>query len=155
MFGGIEDPAPPLSPPSVTIIGARFPADGSPAHLLSLKTTSEGVGGSPDSFLFHVPDLRVFWKTPQAWQHRDVQRLEIENQPFLNCHGVYMVFFSYFLDELPRNNNFPAQLIPNQIFSGDVFVVKLKPHEFGEHAWAAYDDVPPEFLKLPIMGRRY
>lgn len=75
------------------------------------------------------------------------------DQPFPNCHGVYMIFFSFALDDLPQNNNFPRELLHSIPF-GDVFVVKLKPHEFGENAWAAYDDVSPEFLRLPIMTRR-
>jgi hypothetical protein len=47
-----------LKPPPVTIVGARFPADGSPPHLVSLTTTSGGVNDGYDSFLFHIPDLR-------------------------------------------------------------------------------------------------
>jgi hypothetical protein len=105
----------------------------------------------PDRFLFHVPDLREFWKVPQAWQYRDVQRLELQNQPFPNCDGVYMIFFSFALDDLPQNNNFPVALMREGTFWEDVFVVKLQPHEYGEHGWAAYDDVPPEFLQLPFL----
>jgi len=153
-FGKGEDREDRQNPPSVTITGARFPADGSRPHLVSLKTTSEGVRDGLGSFLFHLPDLRGFWNSPKAWQYLDVKRLEIENQPFPNCHGVYMVLFSYAMDDLPEHNNFPASLTDSGACWGDVFVVKLQPHEFGEHAWAAYDDVPPEFLKLPIWSRQ-
>ncbi|KAE8346430.1 hypothetical protein BDV24DRAFT_123844 [Aspergillus arachidicola] len=141
------------TPPSVTITGARFPADGSPPHLVSLNTTSQGVSEGPDSFLHHVPDLRSFWKTSRAWKWRDINRFNLENQPFPNCNGVYMLFFSFDLDELPLHKNVVGPL-GERSAAGDAFVVKLKSHEYGENGWAEYDDVSPEFLELPIMTRQ-
>jgi hypothetical protein len=66
------------SPPSVTITGVRIPADGNPAHLLSLTTTS--ASDATDCFLFHIPDLRQYWNTKQAWNRRDLVRLELQQQ---------------------------------------------------------------------------
>jgi hypothetical protein len=74
-----EEPLP--SPPPVTITGVRIPADGTPAHLLSLTTTSES--GATDSFLFHVPDLRQYWNTVRAWDYRDLHRLDLQQQHHL------------------------------------------------------------------------
>ncbi|PVH91585.1 hypothetical protein DM02DRAFT_704116 [Periconia macrospinosa] len=65
----------PPTPPSVKIIGVRIPADGSPAHLLSLTTI--GDSRAADGFLFHVPDLRAYWNTELSWRYRDILRLDL------------------------------------------------------------------------------
>lgn len=66
-----------------------------------------------------------------------------------------MVFFTSTMDELPENSNFPEHILGNRFLHGDVFIVKLQPHEYGVNGWAEYDDVPAEFLNLPSMrGRR-
>lgn len=67
---------------------------------------------------------------------------------------MYIVFFSFDLDELPLHKNFPPGPLGVRHFAGDAFVVKLKPHEYGENGWADYDDVSPEFLELPIMAKQ-
>lgn len=149
-LGWKEEPQ--LTPPPVTITGVRIPADGTPAHLLSLTTTS--ASGNVDSFLFHVPDLRQFWKTEQAWRYRDLQRLELEQQRYSSCNGVYYAFFSFAMDDLPEHSSVPAWISGDQrrVYWGDVFLVKMAPHEWGEHAWAAYEDIGPEFLDLLAKG---
>jgi hypothetical protein len=205
-----EEPLP--SPPPVTITGVRIPADGTPAHLLSLTTTS--ASGATDSFLFHVPDLRQYWNTEQAWIYRDLHRLDLQHQHYLwqshhlqqreqlhlqqwyhllkrqrrrllepyhllqrqrqyvpqqhhllhehhlSCIGSYYVFYSFALDDLPKNSSVPAwisdigdigDVIPPQYW-GDVFLVKMAPYEYGEYGWAVYEDIAPEFLDLLIEG---
>ncbi|KAI0379502.1 hypothetical protein F5Y04DRAFT_129977 [Hypomontagnella monticulosa] len=140
-------PRPPSpGPPSVEIAVARFPASGSP-HLLTLETTSE-LGHSTDQWLFHVPDVRPFWK-PEAWNLRDTQRIDLQNGQ--SCDGVYIVFFSFALVE-PVNTSFPSGLL-SICARGDVFVAKLQPHEYGQYGWAAYDDVPREFLDQEFITR--
>ncbi|KKP04499.1 hypothetical protein THAR02_03384 [Trichoderma harzianum] len=62
--------------PPVTIVGVRIPADGSPAHLLPLTTISDS--SAPDSFLLHVPDLRSYWISEQAWRLRDIHRFDLQ-----------------------------------------------------------------------------
>ncbi|PTB56688.1 hypothetical protein M431DRAFT_506452 [Trichoderma harzianum CBS 226.95] len=62
--------------PPVTIVGARIPADGTPAHLLPLTTISDS--SAPDSFLLHVPDLRSYWMSEQAWRLRDLHRFHLQ-----------------------------------------------------------------------------
>ncbi|KAK3933743.1 hypothetical protein QBC46DRAFT_275181 [Diplogelasinospora grovesii] len=73
-LGWREEPSP--SPPPVTVTGVRIPADGTPAHLLSLTTISDSR--ATDSFLFHVPDLRRHWNTEKAWEYRDLHRLDLQ-----------------------------------------------------------------------------
>jgi len=72
-LGWKEEPSP--TPPPVTITGVRIPADGTPAHLLSLTTISDS--NATDNFLFHVPDLRRYWNTERAWNYRDLHRLDL------------------------------------------------------------------------------
>ena len=72
------------------------------------------------------------------------------------CNGLYVVFFSWDLDSLPENGNFPRGVYGRErAFAGDAFVVKLKGDEIGsdlgEDGWAAWDDVPAEILSLPVM----
>lgn len=198
-LGWKEEPSP--APPPVTITGVRIPVDGTPAHLLSLTTISDSRG--MDSFLFHVPDLRRYWKTELAWDCRDLHRLDlyrhhdVERQHLLqqkhhfqqllrspqrynrqqqlhlrqrylhnqqyhllppqhsSCVGTYYVFFSFARDDLPKNSFVPAWTSSDDIhlrYSGDVFLVKMAPHEYGEHGWAAYEDIVPEFLDLLVKG---
>ncbi|KAI9866352.1 MAG: hypothetical protein M1813_001474 [Trichoglossum hirsutum] len=135
-------------------MGVRFPADGSAPQLLSLTTTSAGVRDGPDCFLFHVPDLRTFWKVPRAWKYRDLERITLGGQPNEKYNGVYMKFISFAMDDLPENKSIPACFYgAGDPAAGDVFLVKLAPQEFGEHGWAIYEDIPPEFLELPCTTR--
>ncbi|KEZ46930.1 hypothetical protein SAPIO_CDS0277 [Scedosporium apiospermum] len=144
-------------PPSlVTITGIRFPADRSKPHLLSLTTTTDGVEDGPDCFWGHIPDFRDFWKTPQAWQWRDVETFRLEKQPLDSCNGLYVLFYSFDLESLPENRNFPVAIYGRErAFAGDAFVVKLKGNEIGsdlgEDGYALWDDVPSDILKLPVM----
>ncbi|KAI6093243.1 hypothetical protein F4821DRAFT_77758 [Hypoxylon rubiginosum] len=154
-FVAPKQPAAPLPSP-VTITGIRFPADGSKPHLLSLTTTSHGVSDGPDSPWGHVPDLRGFWKTEQAWQWRDFETFRLENQPLPGCNGLYVVFFSFDLESLPENNNFPEAMFGRpRAFAGDAFVAKLKGDEIGsdlgDDGWAVWDDVPSDILGLRVM----
>ncbi|CAI6332713.1 unnamed protein product [Periconia digitata] len=69
------------SPPSTSITGVRIPADGTPAHLVKLPTIStETTSDATDSFLFHVPDLREYWGTTQAWLYRDIEKIQFRHQ---------------------------------------------------------------------------
>ncbi|KAK3693059.1 hypothetical protein B0T22DRAFT_33250 [Podospora appendiculata] len=149
-----EPPAPPPTP--VTIRGIRFPADGSAPHLLPLTTTTAGVSDGPDAAWGHVPDLRAFWKTAQAWQWRDIDTFRLEDQPVARCNGLYVVFFSFDLGALPENNNFPQALFGRRrAFAGDAFIVRLQGtqigEDLGEDGWAVWLDVPEEVLGLPVM----
>lgn len=152
-FGNQQEPKPVPTP--VTIVAARFPADGTLPHLLQLKTTS-----SLDIPCFsidgHVPDLTAFWNIPNPWAYADRTRLEVTQQSTnWICEGVYVIYFTDAIDQLPENPNFPEEILGDRFLYGDIFVVKLQTREFGERGWALYDDVPEKFLGLPVMrGRR-
>ena len=153
LVAGREEPARLPSPVSIT--GIRFPADGSKPHTLPLTTTTHGVMDGPDSFWGHVPDLRSFWKTEQAWRWRDIETFRLEHQPLAHCNGLYIVFYSYD-DKLPMHSNFPHGVYGRErTFCGDTFVVKIQGTEIGEDlgddGWAAWVDVPSDILDLPIM----
>ncbi|KAL7912921.1 hypothetical protein GGI35DRAFT_441479 [Trichoderma velutinum] len=74
-----EEPVPVIqheSYPPVTFVGVRIPADGSPIHLLPLTTISDS--SATDSFLLHVPDLRPYWLSADAWRMRDIHRFDLQ-----------------------------------------------------------------------------
>lgn len=139
------------------IRGIRFPADGSKPHLIWLATTTHGVMDGPDSPWGHVPDLREFWRTPRAWAWRDIDLFRLENQPYSHCNGLYVLFYSFDLEELPENRNVPCAITDGEqrTFAGDVFAVKLQGNEIGEDlgedGWAAWEDVSQDILTLPAM----
>jgi hypothetical protein len=68
--------------------------------------------------------------------------------------GTYYILFSFALDDLPKNSFVPTWIrnICKREYYGDVFLVKMAPHEYGEHDWAAYEDIVPEFLDFLIEG---
>ncbi|OCK75244.1 hypothetical protein K432DRAFT_308977 [Lepidopterella palustris CBS 459.81] len=97
---------------------------------VQLTTTSDGVDGGSDCFLFHVPDV------PIGWQYRDIWRTELKNQPFEFCKRVYVTFFSFALDDLPQNTHVPEGFSNLGTMWGDVFVTKLALEECREDGWA-------------------
>jgi hypothetical protein len=200
----------PPSPPSVTVTGVRIPADGTPAHLVSLTTIS--ALGAMDQFLFHIPDVRHYWNTDLAWECRDLHRLDLQQdhripqqhflqqkhhlqqllstphrfnsqqhthlrqryllkqqyfvlpQHFSSCTGAYYMFFSFAGEYLPENLSLPAWVRDigdfedgtHRLYFGDIFFVKMAPHEHDENGWAAYEDIVPNFLNClnegPLTG---
>ena len=204
-LGWKEKPAP-TPPPPVAITGVRIPADGTPAHLLSLTTTSASEVPGTDGFLFHIPDVRQSWKMKQAWEFRDIQRFDllqdahiplahhfrqkrdlqrllvspqprtdreqihlrqrylvsqqyhVLRQQHASCIGGYYVFYSFAVDDLPKNPSVPAWISDmghgghHQHYHGDVFIIKLAPHEYEENAWAVYEDIDPQFLGVLAEG---
>ncbi|CAK7207245.1 hypothetical protein SEUCBS139899_010055 [Sporothrix eucalyptigena] len=147
--------APPLDiypPPKLqTIQAIRFPANNSPPHLVQLTTTTDSVKDSGvDGFWGHVPDLRVYWKTERAWIWRDIDTFRFDN-------GLYIVYFSFDLEALPSNTNFPVGPFGRErAFAGDAFVVRIQGtqigEDLGEDGWAVWEDVPSDILELPIMN---
>jgi hypothetical protein len=67
---------PPPSPPSITLTCVRIPANGSPPHLVRLKTINEPQ--MTNTFLHRIPDLLLFWRPEIAWKWQDAQRLDIQ-----------------------------------------------------------------------------
>ena len=75
--------------------------------------------------------------------------------------GTYYVFRSFAIDDLPKNSSVPTWISGDigdigdgfhRSYYGDVFLVKMAPHEYGEYGWAAYEDIVPEFLDLLREG---
>ena len=67
----------------------------------------------------------------------------------LSCIGTYYVYSSYDVDDLPNNSYVPAWISGgNHGYNGDVFLVKIAPHEFEENGWPVYEDIVPDFLDL-------
>lgn len=130
--------------PSVTIRVLRVPADGSTPHILPLQTIKIYAEGNVDCFLFHIPDMRGFWGTGEAWKWRDLARAVIEDQsPVVN--GCYYAFMSFADHLLPLNKAASG--------CGDVFIAKVTDAEYEEHGWATYDDVPEELLGSGLYKR--
>lgn len=147
-------------PLPVTMRGIRFPADGSAPHMLTLTTTTDSVQDGPDAPWGHIPDLRAFWPTRQAWIWRDYDTFRVEDQPpqspTSHCNGLYVVFYSFDAESLPLHSNFPEGVFGRErTFAGDAFVAKLQGREIGEDlgedGWAAWIDVPEDILSIPVM----
>ncbi|VBB77201.1 Putative protein of unknown function [Podospora comata] len=151
----VDDP--PTPPTLVTIRGIRFPSDPSTEpHLLTITTTTHGVETGPDACWGHIPDLRPYWKTEQGWQWRDIETFRLENQPLASCNGLYILFYSFDLDNLPKNERFPEAIFGRtRCFAGDAFVFKIQGNEIGEDlgedGWAAWQNVSKDILNLDIM----
>jgi hypothetical protein len=91
---GREKPTPP-SPPSVSVTCVRIPANGKPAHLMRLNTTTELGDVSSYGHLYHVPDLRPFWQPKIVWDRQDNFRLDIQQdrdvaEKLLSQHKIIM-----------------------------------------------------------------
>jgi hypothetical protein len=71
-----ETPPAPPSPPSIALTCVRIPANGSPPHLVRLKTINESH--MTNTLLYRIPDLRSFWRPEHAWERQEVQRLDIQ-----------------------------------------------------------------------------
>ncbi|KAB8272013.1 hypothetical protein BDV30DRAFT_212817 [Aspergillus minisclerotigenes] len=80
-LGWRDEPSQSPPPVTVTVTGVRIPADGTPAHLLPLNTISDSTG--TDSFLIHVPDLRVHWNVGNSWDFRDLHRLDFQLDSYI------------------------------------------------------------------------
>ncbi|KAK4204756.1 hypothetical protein QBC40DRAFT_336674 [Triangularia verruculosa] len=136
IFSIPTDEVPP-PPTLVTIRGIRFPSDPSTEpHLLTLTTTTQGVETGPDA----------------CWGHT----FRLENQRIESCDGLYILFYSFDVENLPQNERFPEAIYGRtRCFAGDAFVFKIQGREIGEDlgedGWAAWQDVPEDILSLDIM----
>ncbi|KAL5429359.1 hypothetical protein PMIN04_000163 [Paraphaeosphaeria minitans] len=95
------------------------------------------------------------------------QRCRVPTQRILlqdshaSCAGVYYLFWSFAMDDLPRNKHIPRWIneAPDMDMShsyyGDVFIVKVAPHEYEKEGWAAYEDVSPAFLEILTKSPSY
>lgn len=112
-------------------------------------------------------DLQRVLRSPQ--QHTSKQLLHLRQRYLLHqqcnvlqeqhssCAGTYYVFYSFAGMNLPKNSSVPAWIndigpYEQRPYCGDVFIVKMAPSEYGEHGWAAYEDILPQFLDLLVEG---
>ncbi|KAF2450535.1 hypothetical protein P171DRAFT_468824 [Karstenula rhodostoma CBS 690.94] len=94
--------------------------------------------------------------------HMSTQRILLHER-HASCAGVYYLFWSFAMDDLPRNKHVPRWIRESGDMShswyGDVFIAKIAPHEYERGGWAAYEDVPPAFLEIlaksPSYGEEY
>jgi hypothetical protein len=78
-------------------------------------------------------------------------------QRYSSCIGAYYVYYSLDVDHLPLNAFVPdwTRTVGDKTarqYWGDVFIVKMGPHEYGLYGWAAYEDITPDFLELLAAG---
>lgn len=143
------------TPPSVTVTVARFPANGRAPSLIRLTTTTKSLVQGPDVFPSHVPDVWTLWGLPETMSiYRDWETTQLKNQPVEACNGMYMTVYS-FAPQLRENHHVPEILRPRSRMNGDVVVARLGERHGGRHGRAVYEDVNPQFLKLPcVIGGR-
>ena len=65
------------------------------------------------------------------------------------------MYFSFGIGGLPEDSSVPDWMdVSNRRKCwGNVFVVKMAPHDYGKYFCAAYEDIVPEFLDLLLKGR--
>lgn len=149
-----NDSLPTPTPPSVTITVARFPASGKAPSLIRLSTTTKSLIQGPDVFPSHIPDVWPLWGLAENMSiYRDWSTIHLEDQPVEACDGTYMTIYS-FAPHLRENHCVPKILQPCSRMLGDVFVAKLGGACCGGRGRAVYEDVNPEFLRLPCVTER-
>lgn len=134
----------------LTIECIQIPADGSDPHMVRLETTYINDDKLDDCFLFHIPDVRVFWTFHYAtdakseegiWRKRTLRRVDVADQHTEALNGSYY-FFRCIDGRLQRNLHFRK----DTTVRGDVFVAKVKDWD-GWSEPAEYIDVPTEFVE--------
>ncbi|KAK3937268.1 hypothetical protein QBC46DRAFT_416608 [Diplogelasinospora grovesii] len=112
-------------------------------------------------------DLQKLLRSPQHHNRKQLlhlrqryllhQQYHILQQQHSSCTGAYYVFYSFTFDDLPKNLSVPPWISDigdgdHRQYCGDVFLVKIAPHKYGEDGWAAYKDIVPQFLDLLVKG---
>ncbi|KAL8938111.1 MAG: hypothetical protein Q9216_004068 [Gyalolechia sp. 2 TL-2023] len=120
----------------------RIPADGSPPHLLRLKTieTDDNV----DCFMVHIPDFRLYWGKEEGFQYRDIAFLEVIDHSQPELVGKYFAWKSFAMDLMPKSKHTG--------FYGDAFIAKTPLWENDENG-AVYEDIPVAFLASPLLDK--
>ncbi|KAF9020628.1 hypothetical protein BDZ89DRAFT_1138555 [Hymenopellis radicata] len=139
----VPPPAAAFVPTSVRCL--RLPADGTKPQFVQRETVYVNADKLADCFLYHVPDMRMFWNAPEPgqslWHLRTLRRVDVTGQPNATVDGHYY-FFRCCHEQLPRNPYFPK----TSGVKGDVFVVKAATAGgWTEHA--DYVDVPVDLLE--------
>jgi hypothetical protein len=111
-------------------------------------TTKEMLSGRRPKTYDEVLHLRQRYFCPQQYH--------VLQPDQASCAGTYYVFYSFAVDDLPRNSSVPRWLGNPEgncvNWCGDVFIVKVAPQEKDEHGWAVYENLSKQFLYLLYEG---
>ena len=84
-------------------------------------TETHGISDGLDRRWGHVTDLRSVWKHERAWVLQDFEAFKLENQPLGNSDGLFVVFFSFYLESPPENTSFLEAVSKRfRAFAGDM-----------------------------------
>ncbi|KAK4694912.1 hypothetical protein P7C71_g2737, partial [Lecanoromycetidae sp. Uapishka_2] len=119
-----------------------IPSDGSPLHLIQIKTIALEPN-APSSELGHHPNLVKYWGF-RGWERRTATPMTVDDSPIPALNGRYWLFRSLADAELELNKH-----VGEHCF-GDAFVVKVVTDGMDEKGDAAYLDVPREILGTQI-----
>ena len=115
-----------------------IPSDGTPMHLIQLKTILIPPG-SPSGTLGHHPDLRKYWG-PSGWERRIATPLTITDSSTPRPNGKYWLFRTQADAHLELNKH-----VGEGCF-GDAFVVKVVDDGGDERGDAGFIDVEREVV---------
>ena len=159
----------------------RFPADGTPPHLLTLETL---IADPPpeisrsqigyyhtmlehlldNDLVRHVPNVRVFW-TPKGWEQRCVVKFRYTNKTTPDLNGGYCLLMTDAEEGLQANRYLSNE---KDTYFGDAFVLKEVGYHWlpgadlkdtvgcllelrHEHLFPEYENVPQGILGSSIL----
>ncbi|KAF8989779.1 hypothetical protein BDQ17DRAFT_1434207 [Cyathus striatus] len=127
------------------VVCLRIPADGSFPELVRLPTVCN-YDGNHDSYLFHLPDFRLYWGSEERWRFRTFGTMEVHKQDVANLDGLYYMYKSFAMDNAPYNKHLRTYT------RGDVFIVKLVSDYGNGEGQAVFADVAPELLGSKLLA---
>lgn len=122
-----------------------IPSDGSPLHLIQIKTIALEPN-APSSQLGHHPSLLKYWGS-KGWERRIATPMAINSSTLAVLNGKYWLFRSLADAQLELNKHAGEHCF------GDAFVVKVVADRMDERGDAAYEDVPREILGTQVERR--
>ena len=125
-----------------------IPSDGSPLHLVHLKT-AHLEPSAPNAHLGHHPDFHKYWGLA-GWPHRVATPMQITNQTLSCLNGKYYLFQCRLADaHLEENRHIGG----GKRCFGDAFIVRVVDDGGDERGDAAYEDVPRELVGTRLVLR--
>lgn len=122
-----------------------IPSDGSPLHLIFLKTINIQPN-APNTHLGHHPDLRRYWGL-SGWERRIATPLLVSDDPVARLNGRY-----WLLKSLADAHLQPNKHVGEHCF-GDAFVVRVTGDGGDERGDAAFLDVRREVVGSELVGK--
>ncbi|KAK0509646.1 hypothetical protein JMJ35_008040 [Cladonia borealis] len=125
-----------------------IPSDGSPLHMIHIKTVNlEPHAPSPS--LGHHPDFHKYWGLA-GWEHRIATPMQISNQTLSCLNGKYYLFQCLLGPDAGLEAN---KHIGGGRCYGDAFIVRVLDDGGDGRGDAAYEDVPRELLGTRLVLR--